>query len=98
MATLNVYSFDQSNVNLCPREPGVYWLFWDGELIYIGMSDWSIRSRLCAHLSGSEGSCTAAADQFAFETTTNPELREQELLEGHRVRYGRYPRCNDRKP
>ena len=56
------YGFTQSNVDRAPDKPGVYALLNSSSgVLYYGMSKVSIRTRLKAHLSGSEGARTKGA-------------------------------------
>jgi hypothetical protein len=78
-----------------PPDPGVFAL-WEGEeLIYYGRAQGSatIQSRLRAHLEGSDG-CTAGATHYGWEITSNPPVREAELLAEYRRAHGKLPRCN----
>jgi hypothetical protein len=92
-----LFQFTPFSVSLVPEQAGVYCLFDATGVIYYGKSDarTGVRGRLQAHLSGSEGYCTASATAFQYELCSNPEAREGALLQEFRLLYGRLPRCND---
>jgi len=76
-----------------PEQPGVYALWHDDEMIYLGRAA-SIRQRLADHLQRSDSPCLLDATHYTWELALHPEAREAELLEQFRRRYGRLPRCN----
>lgn len=92
------HQFTQENVNLSPQSPGVYILFDDGEIIYIGSGTLTIRERLQRHHNGLEGSCTQAATHYEREVVSNPRTRETQLIDAFVEKYGVLPRCNDVRP
>ncbi len=75
------FPFTDENISLSPDQPGVYALFQNGPLIYIGQSGQSIRSRLQDHKNGREGRCTEVATHYNREVTSRPMDRESELLD-----------------
>jgi excinuclease UvrABC nuclease subunit len=80
-----------------PEEPGVYVLWEDGQVIYIGHAQGrgvTIRSRLVDHFSGQVAPCTRRASQYSWEISLKPAAREAELLEEYRQQHARLPRCN----
>jgi len=91
------YDFTQENVDKSPTEGGVYALYDDDVIIYIGKGDGEngIRERLQAHKRGDEGDCTKNASHYRRETCPNPKVREGKLLEEYKSAYDRLPRCND---
>lgn len=93
------YVFKKSNVDVAPDNPGVYGLYnASGEVIYYGMSEVSIRSRLQSHQAGNEGPCTAWAHSYNYEACSNPVVREIGLLAAHELIHGSMPRCNEVRP
>jgi excinuclease UvrABC nuclease subunit len=92
------YHFSQENVDKSPDQPGVYALYQNNALIYIGRAQTSIRGRLQSHRAGREGPCTQAADGYKREVCSNPVTRERELLAEFQYTYGRLPRCNSVMP
>ncbi len=94
------YFFTSDSINInAPTSNGVYFLYENGELIYIGKSaayTTSIRSRLLDHFNGNEGPCTQSATNFSYELCTDPDKREVELIQQAQAQMGRLPRCNDR--
>jgi len=82
------------SVEAAPLEPGVYGLWKDGELIYIGSSDGpesSIRARLMEHLSGA---IDPVPDHYSWEVAAHPQKRKNESLEQFRTLHRRLPRLN----
>ena len=82
-----------------PEHHGVYLLYLDDTLIYIGRAagtDVTIKSRLSSHFSGEEGNCTASATHYGWEISNSPILLERELLQTYQNRFGSLPACNDR--
>lgn len=93
----DMYGFTKENVDRAPNEPGVYKLYEKGTLIYIGMSEMSIRSRLQAHYAGQEGRCTQAATEYQREPTKAAHARgvEAKLLQEYKRATGKLPKCNE---
>jgi hypothetical protein len=80
-----------------PEHGGVYALWSQGELVYIGRAGgdpMTIRSRLLDHFSGQDGPCTQNATHYAWEICLDSAARELELLEEYRAAFRRLPRCN----
>lgn len=94
----DLYPFTDANIKFSPDQPGVYALYENGPLIYIGHSTTSIRSRLQDHKAGREGGCTQVASDYKREVTSRPAARERELLDEYYRQYGRLPKCNDVRP
>jgi len=92
--------FNSFSVSLVPEQAGVYCLQDATGVIYFGKSDarTGVRGRLQAHLSGSEGPCTASATLFGYELCSDPASRESALLVEYRLLHRRLPRCNDVMP
>lgn len=80
-----------------PEEPGVYALWEDGEITYIGHAGGrgaTIRSHLVDHFAGTLSPCTRRATHYSWEISLKPAAREAELLEDYRKANARLPRCN----
>lgn len=92
------YAFNKSNVGTSPDKQGVYALYRDRVLTYIGKASNSIRSRLQDHLVGRDGQCTKASTQYKRELTSSPAAREKELLQEYVQQHGKLPLCNDVMP
>jgi excinuclease UvrABC nuclease subunit len=88
------FRFSAAIVQGAPQNSGVYALWQDGEMIYIGRAA-SIRTRLAEHLQHSLSPCLRGATHYTWELSLRPVEREAELLEHFRKRYGRLPRCNE---
>lgn len=93
------FTFNRPTIDtVAPDKPGVYSLYLNGNLIYIGSSEVSIRDRLRSHHAGNEGSCTQGASEFNYDLSRAPVARERELLEEYQAANGRLPRCNELIP
>jgi hypothetical protein len=80
-----------------PEEAGIYLLWQDGEIIYIGRAGGrgaTIRSCLIDHFSGALGPCTRRSTEYSWEISRDPVGRELQVLEEYRVQFARLPRCN----
>lgn len=82
-------------VSDAPEMPGVFALWENDELVYIGRATapGSIRSALIARLNG-EPPFTALASHYAWEICRDPGPRERELLDEHVEAYRSLPRWN----
>jgi excinuclease UvrABC nuclease subunit len=89
--------FSKENVDKSPDAPGVYELSEDGAVIYMGMSQTSIRSRLQNHLGGAGGLCTKKATTYKRETMKAAKAAdyEEELLAEYKKAHGGPPKCNE---
>lgn len=97
----DIIAFAKQYVDAAPAERGVYALYQDAELIYIGRAHGfsvTIRTRLQCHLRGDEGWCTQQATHYWRQVCDDPAMTEAQLLEWHRTKFGRLPRCNERQP
>ena len=94
------HGFNEMNIMLAPEGPGVYALYNGASVIYYGRArgpSTTIRSRLQSHQAGREGPCTQGASHFRYEEIPEPADRELELLNEFESRFGRLPRCNEKK-
>lgn len=93
------YPFTAWAVSSAPADPGVYGLWLDGELIYIGSASSpgaTIQSRLADHLAQEGADGRKIATEYAWELSRNARVREVELLEEYRRQFQRYPLLNRR--
>jgi hypothetical protein len=91
------WPFTEAAVDVSPAAPGVYLLYQDGRLIYVGVAvnGSSIRQELASHLSGACGECTCRATAFLYEIAADPLRLHRYYVAAHRQRYGgRLPPCN----
>ena len=90
------YKLTRMMVDGAPDEAGVYALWEDDELIYLGRASGSatIRARLEEHLSRSLCPCAENATHYSWELALQPAARELELLREALARHGHLPRCN----
>jgi hypothetical protein len=87
-----LYRFSAVIIQGAPDNPGVYALWQDGEMIYLGRAA-SIRQSLTAHLERPDP-CVRPSTHYSWELALSPEAREAEILAHFRQRHGRLPRCN----
>jgi hypothetical protein len=95
---LTAWPFSDAAIDLSPAAPGVYLLYRDGRLIYIGVAvnGAGIRQELESHRRGAYGECTRSATAFLYELARDPRARHRHYLSAHRERYGgRLPACNE---
>jgi hypothetical protein len=92
------WPFSEAAVDLSPAAPGVYLLYRDGRLVYIGLAvnGSGIRQELESHLCGARGPGTRAATAFLYELARDPRALHGDYLAAHRARYGgRLPAANE---
>lgn len=94
MPISELHRFTSALVQGAPENAGLYALWQDGELIYLGRAA-SIRERLLEHLRQPLSPCTRDATHYSWELSLRPPAREAELLEEFKKRHGRLPRCNE---
>jgi hypothetical protein len=87
-----LYRFDPAILQGAPANAGVYALWQDGEMIYLGHSA-SIKVSLLGHFER-RSACASGATHYSWELSLRPSERESGLLEEFRLRHGRLPRCN----
>ena len=90
------YAFNTTMVSGAPADPGVYALWENDELIYYGHARGdSVTIQVClrGHLARNDG-CTGNATHYGWEISSNPPLREAELLREFERTHKRLPRCN----
>lgn len=95
-----LFTATHANLESLPEQSGVFTLYEEGQLIFIGRADGAghtIRSVVLDHKEGRVGSCTQRFDHYTREATTNVALRYRELLQRHARKYHRFPKCNDRR-
>ena len=88
-----LYRFTAAIVEGAPENAGVYALWQEAEMIYLGHAA-SIKAALLGHLQRDPPDCTGGATHYSWELSLQPAVREADLLEAFRKRHGRLPRCN----
>jgi hypothetical protein len=91
------WPFVDYSVEASPLDAGVYALWKDGELIYIGSSNGpgsSIRSCLMERL---RAGMEPRPDHYSWEVAADPHRRKAESLEQFRTLHRRLPRLNGEK-
>jgi excinuclease UvrABC nuclease subunit len=86
------YRFSSLIAAGAPENSGVYALWHEDEMIYIGRAT-SIRQRLMEHLQRTDPRASEAT-HYTWELALRPDVREADLLQQFRERYGRLPRYN----
>lgn len=92
------WPFTDAAIDFSPTSPGVYLLYRNGRLIYIGLAvnGSGIRRELESHRRGARGECTRGATAFLYEPAADPLPLHRRYLSAHRQRYGgRLPPCNE---
>lgn len=95
----SAWPFTDAAIDLSPAAPGVYLLYQNGRLLYIGLAvnGSSIREELASHRRGAHGDCTRDATAFTYELARDPRALHRRYLASHRERYdGRLPPGNER--
>lgn len=89
------YRLIRAMVEGAPEEAGIFALWEDDELIYLGRASpgATIRQRLEEHLER-RCECTSSASHYSWELSLRPEARELELLREFSAQFGRMPKCN----
>jgi len=85
------------SIEAAPLDSGVYALWKDDKLIYIGVSEessMSIRSGLLEHFRQSEGKHIPMPDHYSWEVAADPQKRKFEMLEQFRDLHGKLPLLN----
>ena len=90
------YKFTRAIVAGAPEGGGIYALWEEDELIYVGRANGiGIRTALLRHLDRGYCPCTVRASHYSWELSLRPAMRELEVLEHFQARYQRLPRCNE---
>ena len=96
----DIYPKTAENLAVAPDSHGVYELWENSAVIYIGRAAGqgvTIRSRLNDHARGDDGPCTKVYTHYKREVTEAAVSREKQLLEEYQQTHGgRLPRCNER--
>ena len=98
MAFNERYKINDQSIANAPRQNGVYILYKDNTIIYIGRTDNqnTITARLQSHKRGDEGSCTQQATSYSREPMDNPSKKAEELLIAYKIKHEKLPLCNER--
>ena len=95
------WPFADAAIDLSPAAPGVYFLYRDGRLIYIGLAvkGSGIRQELESHRRGAHGAGTRGATAFLYEQAPDARALYRRYLSAHRQHHdGRLPLCNEPEP
>ncbi len=87
----------KSNLDSTPDSVGVYVLYMDGKIIYIGRANGgndTIKSRLADHKQGHDGACLQRFTHYTREATMKVTARYNDLLEHYERKFGTLPECN----
>jgi len=90
------YKFVRSLVAGAPESSGIYALWEDGEMIYVGRANgMTIKEALLRHIEQGHCPCTTRATHYSWELSLRPATREFELLQAFEACHQRLPRCNE---
>lgn len=95
-ASSSKYPFVETYVRHAPADRGVYILWKQNVVLYVGRTarDSTLRSRLADHFHGCVCRCSQDATHYGWEIVPSPELREAELLAEIKTTTGEWPFCN----
>ena len=81
------WPFTDAAVDISPASPGVYLLYKEGRLIYIGLAvnGSGIRQELESHRRGAHGAPTSDATAFLFQIAADPVGLHRRYVEAHRA-------------
>lgn len=81
------WPFTDAAVDISPTAPGVYLLYKEGQLIYIGLAvnGSGIRQELESHRRGVHGAPTSDATAFLFQITSDPVGLHRRYLDAYRA-------------
>jgi len=88
--------FTNTNISNAPECDGIYGIWRNNELTYIGKSEGNsgIKSRLRA--AQRDKRCRGNATSFQVERCQDPSEREKQLLKQYKKLHGKLPHYNDR--
>ena len=92
-----IFPASRANLDSLPEAPGVFTLYEDGRLTFIGYADGgshTIKSRIMDHKEGHEDARTQLFDHYTREVTPNVVLRYRELMVQYARKYHRWPEGN----
>ena len=93
-----LFAATKTNLESTSDSAGVYTLYQDGTIIYIGRADGgshTIKNCLSDHKEGHKGPGTQLFTHYTREVTMNVAARYHDLLEHHVRKYGQPPRGNE---
>jgi hypothetical protein len=90
------WPFIDYTVSAAPQDAGVYALWVQDDIVFIGYTGAgeSIRSCLLAHFNGVHGNVTEQADHYSWEIASDPKARRGEVMQTYIENHGVAPRCN----
>ncbi len=95
---LSTHKFDlcRHTIDSVPELAGVYALWCEEEVIYIGSADGKVglRSRLMQHYQGSP-ECVTCATHFQCDLCVRAQSMTSEMMSRFVAKHGRLPRCNE---
>ncbi len=88
----------RTNLDSLPESAGVFTLYKDGALIFIGYADGTshtVKSRIMDHKEGREVPLTQLFDHYTREITPNVVVRYRELMQHYAQKYHQWPKGNE---
>jgi hypothetical protein len=88
--------FSQLMISVMPAQPGVYALWGQDEIIYLGTTepDVTLRDELARHYQGDYPMQISGIRAFQLEVTNSPDQRLHDLLSEHEKKHGQLPLFN----
>ena len=92
-----LFCASKANLECAPDSAGVYVLYQDGRIIFIGRADGgsdTVKSRLADHKQGHDGPCSQLFTHYTREATMKVTARFNEIVERHERKFGMLPEGN----
>ena len=91
------YTFTKKNIDRSPTDQGVYSLYNEDKVIYIGRAEGKngVRECLQRHKRGDEGDCTKDATHYRRHICLNIDTMEKVYLQEYMRLNGVLPPCNN---
>ena len=87
------WRFTPSVIEVAPEEPGVFVLWRDAEVLFIGFAG-NLRHALLQHSNGSLDRHTRAATHYRWEAHQDAGGAFRQVMLAYHALHGRYPRIN----
>jgi uncharacterized iron-regulated protein len=91
------YAFTKKNIEKSPTSQGIYSLYKEDKVIYIGRAEGKkgIRGCLQRHKQGEEGDCTKEATHYRRHVCQNIDTMERVYIQEYTRLNGILPPCNN---
>jgi hypothetical protein len=90
------FELSQQTIEIVPQLAGIYALWCEDEVIYIGFADETVglRSQIMQHYRGTP-ECVACATHFQCDFCVECRPTAKEMMSRFVAKHGRSPRCNE---